>query len=234
MRLAKRRSPGHSRSRPGNARIKPGTISARPTLESGGPSTSRLTMCFQEGCHSLGSLDVDIACKAIGYHDISQSFDGFLWLDVTHEVEGARLELRECVAQNHRPLFLFLAVGQQADPGVSDPENALGVDRAHMCELRQNLGRRIGRSTCIHEQHRLEGKGIGHTESRAPDAPDAPQIEDSRCQTGNRVSSRNERIGLPVTHQTHPNADRRVLLAPHIIGVVRPSSGRQARARCEC
>ena len=115
-------------------------------------------------------------------------------------------------------LLRLLADRKQANLGIAHLEHVLGEDGAHVRELEQVLGPRIGVRARV-QQHRGPALGRDHDgDRRARDSRQATQLQEAGRQHRAGVPGGQDRIGLAFAHGAAGGDEGAVRLATHGLG----------------
>ena len=122
----------------------------------------------------------------------------------------------------HQPVALarFFAVGQQRHARVSDPQAALGVQAAHLRELKEVFRLAVGGCANVEQQKHPFTRRKLDRQRRALDAAHPPEDERGRRHSRAAVPGRHKRVGLAIAHHAQPDGVRRARLAAHRLGGV--------------
>ena len=141
----------------------------------------------QPGAGALEQLEHDVAGEAVGDDDVDGAERDVAALDVAGE-EQARVVGEQPVGVDHEAvaLALLVAVREQADARLVDAEHAGREGRAHVRELVQLIGPRIGRRADVEHDDRALPRRQRLHDRRAQHARQAAQLEQAGGQHGAR------------------------------------------------
>src|SRR5262245_27217336 len=160
----------------------------------------------------FGHLDGDVAHEPVGHDHVCPAGQYVFGLHVADELELAVATPEPGRGLTHPliALALLLTVAEQGNRGVGPAEHLLGVDRAHLSELHQELGAGIDVGAHVEEVGRLRSSGQDGAEGRTVDASNPALYEKRGRHDGSRVACRHPGRRFTVLAQACADVHRRV------------------------
>src|SRR5690606_4776139 len=126
-------------------------------------------------------------------------------LDVPDEVESLHQAEHRVDLEDKLVAFgVLFTVREEADGGVVDADDGIGIDLAHHCELEHVDRLGVGHSAEV-DQHRMDAFAVRNAgrDRRSIDSGDATEHHDGRSPHGAAVAGRQHGVGLAVLHEPH-------------------------------
>ena len=169
-------------------------------------------------------LEQDVADEPLADDDAGVPLVDVAPLDVADEPIGQRAALIEGAGGPGQvgPLVVLGADVHQADPGLGDAEDRLGVDGPHDAVLVQVLGLGIHVGADVDDDDRAAVRGEDRGDPRPSDAgQEHLGVEQRRGDHGAGVARRDDRLDVAAGHQAPAPRDRVVpLLAERLDGLL--------------
>ncbi len=116
------------------------------------------------------------------------------------------------------PFLVLLADREQADLGVPHVEDLLAEDGAHVGELEQVLGPRVGVRAGVEEDARAVARRDRDGDRGPHHAGQPPEVEQPGREHRAGVPGGHDRVGVVLRDRAHRGDEARVRLRPHRLG----------------
>src|SRR5205085_1805602 len=141
----------------------------------------------------LEELEADVSGEAVADDDVRRALEQLAALDIPAEAELARREERVRLERELVSLLGLLADREQAHVRLRDPEESLREDRAHVAELEQLVGPRVGVRARVEEDGGTASRRNGHRDRGAMDTADPADLDQAGGEHRARVPRGDDR-----------------------------------------
>ena len=187
----------------------PSDLAARGRLD-------RLAQAADGGRDSaLERLQGHVPGEAVADDHVGRAVQEVAALDVPDEAKRARLEQRMGFTDELVALLRLLADREERDGRALDLERVLGEDGAHVGELEQVLGARVGVGARVEQHARAVRARERDRDRRTMDSGKPADLDEPRGQESAGVAGRERHVGLALLDGATGREERAVALGAH-------------------